>query len=51
MKHYSIEKSFTLGCWIVWECHRNYKVDRHHGRTKEECEEWLNRKKKVKNEK
>lgn len=36
-----IEKDKYLNCWIVWECHRNYKIDRFHGKTKEECEKQL----------
>lgn len=36
-----IEKDKILNCWIVWEVHRNYKVDRYHARTKRECKEWL----------
>ncbi len=43
-KKYEIEKDLILGCWVVWECHRNYKIDRFQAKTKRECKEWINKK-------
>lgn len=40
---YVIEKDEYLNTYIVWEIHRNYKVDRFKG-FKYQCEEWLNEK-------
>lgn len=37
----TIEKDNILKCWIVWEVHRNYKIDRFHSKTKKGCKEWL----------
>lgn len=34
-------KDIYLGCWIVWEVHRNYSVDRKHTRTKKEANAWI----------
>ena len=39
-----IEKDKVLKCWIVWEIHHNYKIDRHHAKTKRECKTWLSSK-------
>lgn len=36
-------KDKYLGCWIVWEVHRNYRVDRDHERTKKECLQWISK--------
>lgn len=41
---YEIEKDIYLNCWIVWESHRNYKIDRFHATTKRECKKWINKK-------
>lgn len=38
---YEIEKDKYLNCWIVWEVHTNYKIDKFQGKTKKECKEWL----------
>lgn len=37
---YTIEKDKILKCFIVWEAHKNYKIDRFRG-TKKECATWL----------
>ena len=42
---YEIEKDPYLNIYIVWEIHRNYRVDIFKG-FKYECEEWLNEKEK-----
>ena len=42
---YIIEKDDYLNTYIVWEIHRNYKVDKFKG-FKYQCEEWLNAKEK-----
>lgn len=36
-----IEKDKYLNCWIVWECHQNYRVDIFHAKTKKECVEYV----------
>lgn len=36
-------KDNVLKCWIVWEVHRNYRVDRFHARTKKECRQWISK--------
>ena len=41
---YVIEKDKILNCWIIWEVHRNYKIDRFWGKTKRECKEWIRKK-------
>lgn len=38
---YEIIKDKYLNCWIVWEVHKNYSIDRLHGKTKRECKKWL----------
>ena len=38
---YEIEKDNVLNCWVVWEVHKNHKIDRFHGKLKRECKEWL----------
>jgi hypothetical protein len=38
---FEILKDKYLNCWIVWEVHRNYSIDRYRARTKKECKEWL----------
>ena len=38
-----IEKDKYINRWIVWECHKNYKIDRFHGKTKKECKEFIKR--------
>lgn len=43
---YEIEKDKYLNCWIVWESHTNYKIDRLHSNTKKECKEWIRKKNK-----
>lgn len=42
---YEIMKDEYLNTYIVWEMHRNYRVDRFKG-YKYQCEEWLNEKQK-----
>ena len=37
---YIIEKDNILKCFIVWEVHQNYKIDRFRG-LKRECKKWL----------
>lgn len=37
-----IIKDVYLNCWIVWEVHPNYSIDRYHGKTKRDCKRWLN---------
>ena len=37
---YVIEKDKVLKCFIVWEIHKNVKIDRFRGK-KRECEAWL----------
>lgn len=45
---FEIEKDKYLECWIVWECHKNYKIDRFQAKTKKECKEWIGSKGKKK---
>ena len=40
-EQYKIEKDKYLDCWIVWEVHKNYSIDRFHAKTKKECKQWL----------
>jgi hypothetical protein len=35
------EKDKTLNCWIVWETHKNYKIDRYRAKTRKECLRWI----------
>ena len=37
---YEIAKDNVLDCYIVWEVHKNTKIDKLHG-TKKECEKWV----------
>lgn len=37
---FEILKDEYLGCFIVWEVHKNYKIDRFHG-LKRECKQWI----------
>lgn len=37
---YVIEKDNVFKCFIVWEVHRNVKIDRFRG-LKRECTQWL----------
>lgn len=37
---YEIEKDVVLNTYIVWEVHKNYRVDRFRG-LKRECKKWL----------
>lgn len=37
---YLIEKDMILNCYIVWEVHKNHKIDKLHG-TKKECKQWI----------
>lgn len=39
---YEIEKDKVLECFIVWEVHTNYKIDRFQG-LKKECVAWIKR--------
>lgn len=38
--NYEIEKDTILNCFIVWEIHRNYRIDRFRG-LKRECKAWI----------
>ena len=38
--NYTIEKDEILKCFIVWEVHLNYKIDRFRG-LKRECKQWI----------
>ena len=38
---YEIEKDTILKCWIVWEKHKNYSIDRFRAKTKKECKLWI----------
>lgn len=38
---YEIEKDKILNCYIVWEIHRNYKVDRFKSTLKRDCKKWI----------
>ena len=38
---FEIEKDKCLECWIVWEWHKNYKIDRFQAKTKKECKKWI----------
>ena len=40
MMKYEIEKDKILKCFIVWEVHRNYKVEVFRG-LKRECKQWI----------
>ena len=44
METIKIEKDIYLKCWIVWEVHPNYMIDRYHAKTKRECKRWLSAK-------
>ena len=43
--NYKIEKDKCLGKYIVWEIHKNLKIQRYHG-YKYQCKEWINKKEK-----
>jgi hypothetical protein len=36
-----IEKDKILNCYIVWEVHLNYKIDRFRSKLKRECNEFI----------
>ena len=38
---YEAVKDIYLNCWVVWEVHRNYRIDRQHTRTKKEANLWI----------
>ena len=38
--NYKIEKDNVLNCFIVWEIHQKYKIDRYRG-LKRECRAWI----------
>lgn len=38
---YEIEKDPYLNCYIVWEVHPNYKIDRYHAKLKKDCKKWV----------
>jgi hypothetical protein len=38
---FKILKDKYINCWIVWEVHKNYSIDRYHAKTKKRCQEWL----------
>lgn len=44
MNTYVIEKDNVLNCYIVWEVHKNYKIDRFRSKLKRDCKEWINKK-------
>jgi hypothetical protein len=44
METIKIEKDKYLNCWVVWEIHNNYSIDRYHAKTKRECKRWLSAK-------
>ena len=39
---YRPEKDKILNCYIVWEVHRNYRIDRFRG-LKRECIAWIDK--------
>lgn len=41
MERYSIEKEPIYKMWVVWEKHRNVKVEVFKAKTKKECKQWL----------
>lgn len=43
-KKYEMEKDKILNCWIVWEVHRNYKVEVFRSKLKKDCKEWIRKK-------
>jgi hypothetical protein len=47
MESIKIEKDKYINCWIVWEVHPNYMIDRYHAKTKKECKRWLSAKDKT----
>lgn len=38
--NYLIEKDRVLNCFVVWEVHTNYMIERFRG-LKKECKEWI----------
>lgn len=42
MNKYIISKDELIGCWVLWELHRNHKIDIFHGKNKKECIAKLN---------
>ena len=38
---YEILKDDALGCWVVWEIHKNIRIDIYHAKTRKECRLWL----------
>lgn len=38
---FEIEKDIYINKWVVWEVHKNYKIDRFQAKTKKACKEWL----------
>ena len=38
---YKIEKDTILNCYIVWEVHPNYMIDRFRSRLKRECKNFI----------
>ena len=40
MKYEPVNDKY-LGCWVVWEVHINYRIDRQHTRTKKEAIAWI----------
>lgn len=43
MKKYEIEKDKILNCYIVWEVHKNYKVDVFKSKLKKDCKKWVDK--------
>lgn len=39
--YYKIEKEKILKFWIVWECHKNYRIDLHHSKLKKSAKKWM----------
>jgi len=36
-----IEKDKILNCYIVWEVHSNYKIDRYRSELKRDCKKFI----------
>lgn len=44
--NYVIEKDNILDCYIVWEIHRNYRIDRFRANLKKDCKRWIEKERK-----
>ena len=38
---YEIEKDPYLNCYVIWEVHNNYKIDRYRAKLKRDCKKYL----------